>query len=262
MQCHEVDYNVIGDDIQIVEIGLDHGETVIAEAGAMNYMDDGITFEAKMGDGSKPNEGLLGKLLDAGKRVLTGESIFLTHFTNSGNGKRHVAFAAPYPGKIFPIDMSKVKGELLCQKDAFLCAALGTEVSIAFTKRLGAGFFGGEGFILQRLRGDGMAFVHAGGTVVVKKLNNELIRVDTGCIVAFTSRINYEIQPAGSLKSMFFGGEGLFLATLSGTGTVLLQSLPFSRMADRILAHAPSVGGRRKGEGSILGGLGDLIDGN
>ena len=262
MQCHEVDYNVIGDDIQIVEIGLDHGETVIAEAGAMNYMDDGITFEAKMGDGSKPNEGLLGKLLDAGKRVLTGESIFLTHFTNSGNGKRHVAFAAPYPGKIFPIDMSKVKGELLCQKDAFLCAALGTEVSIAFTKRLGAGFFGGEGFILQRLHGDGMAFVHAGGTVVVKKLNNELIRVDTGCIVAFTSRINYDIQPAGSLKSMFFGGEGLFLATLSGTGTVLLQSLPFSRMADRILAHAPSAGGRRKGEGSILGGLGDLIDGN
>ena len=262
MQCHEVDYNVIGDDIQIVEIGLDHGETVVSEAGAMNYMDDGITFEAKMGDGSKPNEGLLGKLLDAGKRVLTGESIFLTHFTNSGNGKRHVAFAAPYPGKIFPIDMSKVKGELPCQKDAFLCAALGTEVSIAFTKRLGAGFFGGEGFILQRLRGDGMAFVHAGGTVVVKKLNNELIRVDTGCIVAFTSRINYDIQPAGSLKSMFFGGEGLFLATLSGTGTVLLQSLPFSRMADRILAHAPSAGGRRKGEGSILGGLGDLIDGN
>jgi uncharacterized protein (TIGR00266 family) len=262
MQCHEVDYKVIGDDIQIVEIGLDTGETVIAEAGAMNYMDDGITFEAKMGDGSKPNEGLFGKLVDAGKRVLTGESIFLTHFTNPGDGKKSVAFAAPYPGKIFPIDMSKVKGEIFCQKDAFLCAALGTEVSIAFTKRLGAGFFGGEGFILQRLRGDGMAFVHAGGTVVVKKLNNDIIRVDTGCIVAFTSRINYDIQPTGSLKSMFFAGEGFFLATLSGTGTVLLQSLPFSRMADRILAHAPSGGGKRKGEGSILGGLGDLIDGN
>lgn len=262
MQCHEVDYKIIGNDMQIVEVELDPGETVVAEAGAMNYMDDGITFEAKMGDGSKPDEGLFGKLLNVGKRVLTGESIFLTHFTNSGNGKKRVAFAAPYPGKIFPIDMSKIRGEMLCQKDAFLCAALGTELDIAFTKRLGTGFFGGEGFILQRLRGDGMAFVHAGGTVIVKKLNNEIIRVDTGCIVAFTSRINYDIQRAGGLKSMFFGGEGLFLATLSGTGTVLLQSLPFSRMADRILAHAPSSGGKRKGEGSILGGLGDLIDGD
>lgn len=162
MKCHEVDYELIGDDIQIVEIELDPGETVVAEAGAMNYMDDGITFEAKMGDGSRPDEGVFSKLLGAGKRVLTGESIFLTHFTNSGQGKKRVAFAAPYPGKIIPIDMSKIKRELLCQKDAFLCAALGTEVSIAFTKRLGAGFFGGEGFILQRLRGDGMAFVHAG----------------------------------------------------------------------------------------------------
>jgi len=262
MQCHEVEYKVIGDDMQIVEVDLDPGETVIAEAGAMNYMDDGIVFEAKMGDGSKPDDGLLGKLLNAGKRALTGESIFMTHFTNTDNQKRRVAFAAPYPGKIFPIDMSKVRGELLCQKDAFLCAALGTEVGIAFTKRLGAGFFGGEGFILQRLRGDGMAFVHAGGTVIVKKLKNERLRVDTGCIVAFTSHINYDIQRAGGLKSMFFGGEGLFLAALSGTGTVLLQSLPFSRMADRILAHAPSSGGRRKGEGLILGGLGDLINGD
>jgi len=261
MECHEVDYEIIGDDMQIVEVELDPGETVIAEAGAMNYMDDGITFEARMGDGSKPDEGLFGKLLNVGKRVLTGESIFITHFTNSGNGKKRVAFAAPYPGKIFPIDMSKVRGEILCQKDAFLCAALGTEIGIAFTKRLGAGFFGGEGFILQRLRGDGMAFVHAGGTVIVKKLRNERIRVDTGCIVAFTSGIHYDIQRAGNLKSMFFGGEGLFLATLSGRGTVLLQSLPFSRMADRILAHAPSSGGSRKGEGSILGGLGGLIDG-
>jgi len=261
MKCHKVDYKVIGDDIQIVEVELDPGETVIAEAGAMNYMDDGITFEAKMGDGSKPDSGLFGKLMDAGKRAITGESIFLTHFTNSGSGKKSVAFAAPYPGKIIPIDMTKVNGELLCQKDAFLCAALGTEVGIAFTKRLGAGFFGGEGFILQRLKGDGMAFVHAGGTIIKKKLNNDTIRVDTGCIAAFTSGINYDIERAGSLKSMFFGGEGLFLATLSGTGVVLLQSLPFSRMADRILQHAPSAGGSRKGEGSILGGIGDLIGG-
>ncbi len=262
MKSHEVDYKVIGDDIQIVEIELDPGETVIAEAGAMNYMEDGITFEAKMGDGSSPTEGIMGKLMSAGKRMLTGESIFMTHFTNAGSGKKRVAFAAPYPGKILPIDMTKVNGELLCQKDAFLCAALGTQVGIAFTKRLGAGFFGGEGFILQRLRGDGMAFVHAGGTIIKKELNHNLMRVDTGCIVAFTSGIQYDIERAGGLKSMFFGGEGLFLATLSGTGTVLLQSLPFSRMADRILQHAPSAGGSQKGEGSLLGGLGRLIDGD
>lgn len=262
MTCHKVDYKVIGDDIQIVEVELDPGETVIAEAGAMNYMDDGITFEAKMGDGSKPDGGLFGKLIDAGKRALTGESIFLTHFTNTGSGKKSVAFAAPYPGKIIPIDMTKVNGELLCQKDAFLCAALGTEIGIAFAKRLGAGFFGGEGFILQRLQGDGMAFVHAGGTVIKKNLKNDIIRVDTGCIVAFTSGINYDIERAGGLKSMFFGGEGMFLATLRGTGVVLLQSLPFSRMADRILQHAPSAGSNRKGEGSILGGLGGMLDGD
>ena len=262
MRSHDVGYEILGDDIQIVEIELDPGETVIAEAGAMNYMDDGITYEAKMGDGSDVDEGVLAKLLNVGKRVLTSESIFLTHFTNNGVGKKRVAFAAPYPGKIFPIDMSKVSGDLLCQKDAFLCAALGTRLGIAFTKRLGAGFFGSEGFILQRISGDGKVFLHAGGTIIVKRLKEEIIRVDTGCIVAFTSRIDYDIQRAGNLKSMFFGGEGLFLATLSGTGTVLLQSLPFSRMADRILQHAPRAGGRRKGEGSILGGLGDLIDGD
>jgi len=261
MQSHEVDYKIIGDDIQIVEIELDPGETVIAEAGAMNYMDDGITFEAKMGDGSKPEGGLLGKLMDAGKRAISGESIFMTHFTNSGEGKKSVAFAAPYPGKIIPIDLTKVNGELTCQKDAFLCAALGTNIDIAFNKRLGAGFFGGEGFILQRLRGDGMTFIHAGGTVIKKELNDDLIRVDTGCIVGFTRGIDYNIEKAGGLKSMFFGGEGLFLATLRGNGVVLLQSLPFSRMADRILRHAPSAGGNRKGEGSILGGIGDMIDG-
>ena len=263
-RCHEVDYRIIGDDMQVVEVELDPGETVIAEAGAMNYMDEGISFEAKMGDGSKPNEGMMSKLLSAGKRKLTGESLFMTHFTNEGSGKKSVAFAAPYPGKILPVDLSKIKGELTCQKDAFLCAAYGTEIGIAFTKRLGVGFFGGEGFILQRLQGDGMAFIHAGGAVTKKALKNETVIVDTGCIVAFTQGIHYDIQRAGNLKSMFFGGEGLFLATLSGTGVVMLQSLPFSRLADRILQHAPMAGGSRKGEGSALniGGaiLGSLLD--
>ncbi len=262
MQCHEVDYEIFGDDMQVVEVELDPGETVIAEAGAMNWMEDGITFEAKMGDGSRPDKGLFGKLLDAGKRALTGESIFMTHFTNSGSGKKRVAFGAPYPGKIIPANMAEAGGELICQKDAFLCAALGTEVSIAFTQRLGTGFFGGEGFILQRLRGDGMAFIHAGGTILKKELRGETIRVDTGCIVSFTSEINYSIQRAGNLKSMFFGGEGLFLATLSGSGTVYLQSLPFSRLADRIIQHAPRAGGSDKGEGSVLGGIGRLLDGD
>jgi len=247
MRCHKVDYEILGNDMQIVEVELDPAETVIAEAGAMNYMEDGISFEAKMGDGSQADDGIFGKLMSAGKRVLTGESLFLTHFTNTGSGKKRVSFAAPYPGKIIAYDMAVAGGELLCQKDAFLAAALGTDVGIAFTKRLGTGFFGGEGFILQRLRGDGMVFLHAGGTVIEKELNNDVLRVDTGCLVAFTTGIDYNIERAGSLKSMFFGGEGLFLATLSGTGTVLLQSLPFSRMADRILAHAPSGGGSSNG---------------
>lgn len=261
-QCHEVEYKLIGDDIQVVEVILDPGETVIAEAGAMNYMEDGISFEAKMGDGSDPDAGVFGKLLEVGKRAITGESIFMTHFTHHGNGKSRVAFAAPYPGKIMAIDMSSIGGELICQKDAFLCAALGTKVDIAFNKRLGAGFFGGEGFILQRLSGDGMAFVHAGGTIIEKQLNGETLRVDTGCIAAFTSGIEYDIERAGGLKSMFFGGEGLFLATLKGTGTVYLQSLPFSRLADRVLAMAPSIGDSDKGEGSVLGGVGRMIDGD
>jgi uncharacterized protein (TIGR00266 family) len=262
MQCHEVDYAIKGNDIQIVEVELDPGETVVAEAGAMNYMEDGIRFEAKMGDGAPVSSGVLGKLLNVGKRVLTGESIFMTHFTNRGQGKRRAAFAAPYPGRIVAVDMARIQGDLICQKDAFLCAAHGTRIDIAFTRRLGSGFFGGEGFILQRLSGDGMAFIHAGGTVVEKRLAGETIRVDTGCVTAFSSGIEYDIQRAGGLKSMFFGGEGLFLATLSGTGTVWIQSLPFSRMADRILAHAPTAGGSRKGEGSILGGIGDLIGGD
>ena len=262
MRSHEVDYTIIGDDMQIVEIGLDPGETVIAEAGAMNYMDDGISFEARMGDGSKPDTGIFGKLIDAGKRLITGESLFMTHFTNTGGGKRSVAFAAPYPGKIIPVKLADYGNDLFCQKDAFLCAAMGTEVGIGFTKRLGTGFFGGEGFILQRLRGDGLAFIHAGGTLITKELRNGIIHVDTGCLAAFTTTIDYNIERAGNLKSMFFGGEGLFLATLQGTGTVFLQSLPFSRMADRILQHAPSAGGSRKGEGSVLGKIGDLIDGD
>ena len=262
MKCHEVDYEILGHDMQIVEVELDTGETVVAEAGAMNYMEDGITFESRMGDGSQADEGVFGKLMGAGKRALTGESLFLTHFTNTGSGKKRVSFAAPYPGKIIAYDMSTAGGGLLCQKDAFLAAAFGTEIGIAFTKRLGAGFFGGEGFILQHLRGDGMAFVHAGGTVIEKKLNNDVLRVDTGCLVAFTKGIDYSIERAGNLKSMFFGGEGLFLATLKGTGTVFLQSLPFSRMADRILAHAPSGGGSSKGERSILGRIGGMLDGD
>jgi uncharacterized protein (TIGR00266 family) len=243
MQSHEVDYEIFGNDMQVVEVELDRGETIIAEAGAMNWMEDNISYEAKMGDGTNPDGGLMGKFLSAGKRALTGESLFLTHFTNSSPNKRRVAFAAPYPGHIMPIDLSATGGELLCQKDAFLCAAFGTQLDIAFSKRLGAGFFGGEGFILQRLRGDGMAFIHAGGSVVKKELSNEMLRVDTGCLVAFSSGVQYDIEMTKGLKSMFFGGEGLFLATLQGTGTVYLQSLPFSKLADRIIAQVPRSGG-------------------
>ncbi len=261
MISHEVDYELLGDDLQVVEVELDPRETVIAEAGAMNWMDDDITFEAHMGDGSKPDQGMMGKLFGAATRAISGESLFMTHFTNAGSGKRRVAFGAPYPGKIIPLNMAALGGEINCQKDAFLCAALGTEISITFTKRFGTGIFGGEGFILQRLKGDGMAFLHAGGTIVEKELQNEVLRVDTGCIVAFSPSIDYSIERAGGLKSMFFGGEGLFLATLRGTGTVYLQSLPFSRLADRILQNAPSSGGKQTGEGSILGQLGGMLDG-
>lgn len=236
MKCHEVDYEIFGDDMQIVEVELDPTEVVIAEAGAMNYMDDGIEFETRMGDGVQPSSGIMDTLLNVGKRVLTGESIFLTHFINNGQGKKRVAFAAPYPGKIIPVDMAAHGGELICQKDAFLCAAFGTTTDIAFQRRLGAGFFGGEGFILQRLNGDGLAFIHVGGTVIKRELQaGEVMRVDTGCLAAMTSNVEYDIERSGSLKSMVFGGEGIFLATLRGPGTVYLQSLPFSRLADRIL---------------------------
>ncbi|MCU7828929.1 MAG: TIGR00266 family protein [Candidatus Thiodiazotropha sp. (ex Myrtea sp. 'scaly one' KF741663)] len=250
MRAHEIDYQIIGHDMQLVEIYLDPGETVIAEAGSMTYMDEQIGFETKMGDGADPDEGVFGKLFSAGKRMLTGESVFTTHFTHSGTAdKATVAFSAPYPGSVMPLDLSQLGGQITCQKDAFLCAALGTRLDIAFNKRLGSGLFGGEGFILQKLEGDGLAFIQAGGTVVEKQLNGETLRIDTGCLVGFTDGIEYDIRMAGGLKSMIFGGEGLFLATLSGTGKVWIQSLPFSRMADRILQHAPQGGGKDRGEG-------------
>ena len=260
MQCHEVDYEIIGNDLQVVEVELDPGETVVAEAGAMSWMEDGIAFEAKMGDGSAASGGIFGAVMGAGKRLLTGESLFMTHFTNRGTGKKRVAFGAPYPGKIIPLNMAELGNSVTCQKDAFLCAALGTKLDIAFSRRLGRGFFGGEGFIMERLSGDGMAFVHAGGTIVKKELKGETLYVDTGCVVAYTDGIDFDIQQAGGLKSMLFGGEGLFLAVLRGHGTVYLQSLPFSRLADRIIASAPSAGGSDRGEGSVLGGVARMFE--
>lgn len=257
---HKIDYTIHGDDLQFVEIELDPGETVIGEAGSMMYLKQGIEFETKMGDGAEPDKGMWGKLKDAGKRVLTNESIFLTHFTHTGEGKSHAAFGSEFPGKIIPFDLAAHGGEIIAQKDAFLCAALGTKIDLAFQRKLGAGFFGGEGFILQRLSGDGMCFLSVGGSVIEHDLQNETLRVDTGCLVAMEPTLEYSIERAGNLKSMVFGGEGLFLATLSGTGKVWLQSLPFSRLADRILANAPSAGGSSSGEGSLLGGLADAFE--
>jgi uncharacterized protein (TIGR00266 family) len=261
-KCHEVDYEILGASMQMVIVELDPGESVIAEAGAMTYMEEGIAFEAKMGDGSSPDQGFFGKIFSAGLRKMTGESIFMTHFTHAGTGKSQVAFSAPFPGEIVPLDLQTLGGQVICQKDSFLCAALGTKVSMAFHRRLGAGFFGGEGFVLQKLEGDGMAFVHAGGSIVERRLQDASLRVDTGCLVGFTGGIEYDIERAGSLKSMIFGGEGMFLATLRGTGTVWLQSLPFSRLADRILAFAPAAGGKDQGEGSVLGRAGRVLDGD
>jgi uncharacterized protein (TIGR00266 family) len=263
MRCHEVDYEIFGNDLQFVQVELDPGETVIAEAGAMMYMQDSINFEAKLGDGSNPDQGFFGKLFSAGKRVITGDSLFMTHFTNEGSGKKHVSFAAPFPGQIIPVNMAELNGDLICQKDSFLCAALGTQIDIAFTKRLGTGFFGGEGFILQRLKGDGMAFIHACGSIAEIELQDQTIKVDTGCIVGFEESVDYDIARAGGLKSMFLGGEGLFLATLSGTGKVWIQSLPFSTLAERILAHAPkgeTGGGKKQGSGSLLGNISNMFE--
>ncbi len=256
---HEIDYKIHGDDMQFVEIELDPSEAVVAEAGGMMFMDDGIAMETIFGDGSQQNRGFMGALLGAGKRLLTGESLFMTVFQNQGSGKRRVAFGAPYPGKIIPLHLAELGGELITQKDSFLCAAKGVSVGIAFQKRLGAGLFGGEGFIMQRLQGDGWAFAHAGGTIYERTLNpGETLRVDTGCIVAFQPSVDYDIQMVGGIKTAFFGGEGLFFATLRGPGKVWLQSLPFSRLAGRVLAAGR--GGRE--EGSALGGLGRLLDGD
>jgi uncharacterized protein (TIGR00266 family) len=262
-QMHEVDYKIYGDDMQFVEVELDPQEAAIAEAGGMMFMEDGIHMETIFGDGTQQKSGFMGALLGAGKRLLTGESLFMTVFQNKGNGKRKVAFGAPYPGKILAIPLRDVGGELIAQKDSFLAAAKGVAIGIAFQKKLGAGLFGGEGFIMQRLQGDGLAFIHAGGTLYERTLAaGETLRVDTGCIVAFQPSVDYDIQMVGGIKTAFFGGEGLFFATLTGPGRVWLQSLPFSRLAGRIISAAPQTGGGGRGEGSILGGLGGLIDGD
>jgi len=263
-RSHEIEYKLFGDDMQFVEIELDPRESVVAEAGSMIYMNQDIEMDTIFGDGSEQSQsgGMMGKLMGAGKRMMTGESLFMTQFTNIGHDVSHVAFGSPYPGKIIPIDLAEHNGKLICQKDAFLCAAKGTAVGIEFQKKIGTGFFGGEGFIMQKLEGDGLAFVHAGGTIIKKELaHGQMLKVDTGCLVALTQTVNYDIQFVGNVKSALFGGEGLFFATLQGPGTVWIQSLPFSKLADRIIANAPSVGGSSKGEGSVLGTLGNLLDG-
>ena len=260
---HEIDYKIHGDDMQFVEVELDPQEAVVAEAGGMMYMDDNIAMQTIFGDGSPQNAGFMGALLGAGKRLLTGESLFMTVFQNQGVGKKKVAFGAPYPGKIIPVHLAELGGELIVQKDSFLCAAKGVSIGIAFQKRLGVGLFGGEGFIMQRLNGDGWAFIHAGGTLLERTLApGETLRVDTGCIVGFQPTVDYDIQLVGGIKTALFGGEGLFFATLRGPGKIWLQSLPFSRLAGRIVAAAPQTGRGGREEGSILGGLGRVLDGD
>jgi len=258
---HEIDYKIYGEEMQYVEIELDPNETAIAESGAFMMMDDGIQMATMFGDGSKPQQGLLGKLMSAGKRMLTGESLFMTAFTNAGQGKKRVSFASPYPGKIIALDLQVLGGKIVAQKDAFLCAAKGVSVGIEFQRKLGTGLFGGEGFIMEKLEGDGMAFVHAGGHVFERILQpGEVLRIDTGCLVAYTQTIDYDIQFVGGIKNTLFGGEGLFFATLRGPGKVWIQTLPISRLASRILTYG-SAGGRKE-EGSILGGLGNMLDGD
>jgi len=263
--AHEIDYQIFGEEMQFVEITLDPGEACIAEAGSFMYMDPGIEMNTIFGDGSAQAEsgGFMGKLMSAGKRVLTGESLFMTIFGNGTNQRQDVAFASPYPGKIIAVDLPQHGRSLLCQKDAFLCAAKGISVGIALQKRIGAGLFGGEGFILQKLEGDGLAFMHAGGTVVSRQLQpGEVLRVDTGCLVAFETTVDYDIQTVPGIKTAIFGGEGLFFASLTGPGTVWLQSLPFSRLAGRVVAAIPKGVTGRKGEGSVLGDLGDVFMGS
>ncbi len=257
---HEIDYRIFGEEMQCVEIELDPQETVVAESGSFMYMDDGIRMDTIFGDGSSSGGGFFSKLVGAGKRLLTGESLFMTTFTHTGAGKARVAFASPYPGKIIPLDLATLNGKIICQKDSFLCAAKGVSVGIEFQRRLGTGLFGGEGFIMQKVEGDGLAFCHAGGHIIERTLNpGESLRIDTGCVVAYTSGIDYDIQFVGGIKNSIFGGEGFFFAVLTGPGKVWLQTLPISRLASRIMAYGTF---RRKEEGSILGGLGNLIDGD
>ncbi len=258
---HEIDYKIYGEEMQCVEIELDPQETVIAEAGSFMFMTDGIEMASVFGDGSSRSDGFFGKLMTAGKRLLTGESLFMTTFTNTVPGKQQVTFAAPYAGKIIPLDLQAQGGKIVCQKDAFLCAAKGVQVGIEFQRKLGTGLFGGEGFIMQKLEGDGLAFVHAGGHILERELAvGETLRVDTGCIVAFTQRIDYDIQFVKGIRNMVFGGEGLFFAVLRGPGKVWLQSLPVSRLAAKIMQYSGSMG--RREEGSILGSFGNMLDGN
>lgn len=258
---HEIDYRIFGEEMQYVEVELDPNETAIAEAGSFMMMDDGIQMETIFGDGSQQqNSGLLGKLFSAGKRILVGESLFMTAYTNIAQGKKRVSFASPYPGKIIALDLQQLGGRIICQKDAFLCAAKGVSIGIEFQKRLGTGLFGGEGFIMEKLEGDGMAFVHAGGHVLQRELQpGEMLKIDTGCIVGFTGNVHYDIQFVGGIKNTLFGGEGVFFATLRGPGTVWIQTLPISRLAGRILSYGTY---KRKEEGSILGGIGNMLDGD
>lgn len=265
MNAHEIDYQIFGEEMQYVEIELDPFETVIAEAGSFMMMDDSIEMATIFGDGShrEENSGLWGKVLSAGKRLITGESLFMTAFTHGGSGKKRVSFASPYPGRIIPLDLTQHGGKIICQKDAFLCAAKGVSVGIEFSRKLGRGFFGGEGFIMQKLEGNGLSFLHAGGTVTRKELAiGETMRVDTGCLVGFTQDVDYDIEMVRGVRNAIFGGEGLFYARLQGPGSVWVQSLPFSRLADRVLRASRHYGGKSKGEGSVLGGLGDLLDGD
>ena len=257
---HEIDYRIVGEEMQYVEIELDPQETAVAESGAFMMMDDGIQMQTIFGDGSQQQPGVLGKLFSAGKRLLTGESLFMTAFTNMGQGKKRVSFASPYPGKIIPLDLQLLGGKVIAQKDAFLCAAKGVSIGIEFQRRLGTGLFGGEGFIMEKLEGDGMAFMHAGGHVFERELApGEMLRIDTGCLVAYTQTVQYDIQFVGDIKNSLFGGEGLFFATLQGPGKIWIQTLPVSRLAGRILSYATT---KRKEEGSILGGIGNMLDGD
>jgi uncharacterized protein (TIGR00266 family) len=264
MRAHEIDYEIFGEEMQYVEIELDPQEVVVAEAGSFMMMDSGIQMSTIFGDGSSDQSGgIFGKLLSAGKRVLTGESLFMTAYQNNNMKKSKVSFASPYPGKIVALDLAQYQGKFICQKDAFLCAAKGVAVGIEFSRKLGRGLFGGEGFIMQKLEGDGMAFVHAGGTLAKRELAaGEILKVDTGCLVGFSQNVQYDIEFIGGIRNSIFGGEGLFYATLQGPGTVFIQSLPFSRLADRIIASAPRAGGSSREEGSLLGGLGNLLDGD